>query len=193
MGNETGGKSQISLQNVLVSNVIAQSRFGSYVGGCLQKRAENVTLSNVRLILTGDMPENASLTGSGVWSGLNPYALYCSQVNGLRIKDVDFDFRKAQGAWRYSVFCEEVRDAEFHAIRTQGFAVLRGQAVIGLTKTTAAIRNSDAEPQVPTFLHAVEGSRVLVSGCDLSRARKTVTVDEGSNVVTSAVWPPSQP
>ena len=193
MGNMAGGESQVHLKNILVSNVIAESRSGSYIGGFPKKQVENVTLSNIRLIMTGNMPKGAPLTGTGVWGGLNPYALYCSQVDGLRLTDVDIDFRGAQGAWRYGVFCEEVRNAELRGIRTQGLAALAGQAAIGLTKTTAAIRDCDAESQIQTFLHAVKGSRAFASGCDLSRAKTAITQDPSSEITENTNWNSPKP
>ena len=182
MGHMVDGESQMHLKNIIVSNVIAESRSGSYIGGFPKKQVENVTLSNIRLIMTGNMPKDAPLTGTGVWGGLNPYALYCSQVDGLRITDVDIDFRGAKGDWRYGVFCKEVSNAELRGIRTKGLAALAGQAVIGLKKTTTTIRDCDTESQMPSFLHAVEGSRAFVSGCDLSRAKKAVTKDSSSEL-----------
>ena len=182
MGHLTDGESQVYLKNILVSNVIAESRSGSYIGGFPRKQVENVTLSNIRLIMTGNMPKNAPLTGTGVWGALNPYALYCSQVDGLRISDVDIDFRGAKGAWRNGIFCEKVRDAQLRGIRTQGLATLAGQAAIGLKTTTASIRDCDAEAQAPTFLHVTEGSRVFVSGCYLSPARSPIVKDASSKI-----------
>ena len=185
MGHEKGGESQVSLKNVHVSNVIAQSQFGSYIGGFPLKQAEDITLSNIRLILTGKMPEQAPLSGCGVWGGLNPYALYCSHVDGLCISDISVDFRQASGAWRYALFCEETRNARINGIHTKGFVALPGQAVIGLKKSTAAIHGSDAEPQIPAFLHAVEGSRAFVSGCDLTQAKTPFAKDNASVISES--------
>ena len=186
MGNLAGGETQVHLKNIIVSNVIAESRSGSYIGGFPQKQVESVTLSNIRLIITGNMPKDAALTGTGIWGGFNPYGLYCSQVDGLRITDIDIDFREAKGAWRNGVFCEDVHNANLRGIRTQGLAALGGQAVIGLKKTTAAIRDCDVESQVPTFIHAVEDSRAFVSGCDLSQTKSAITKDPGSEITKNA-------
>ena len=183
MGNETGAETQVHLKNILVSNVIAQSRYGSYVGGFDKKHCENVTLSNIQFIVTGDMPKDAAPAVSGVWgAATNPYALYCTRVDGLRIRDVDIDLREARGAWQYGVFCNEVSDAGLRGIRTRGLAALSAQAAIGLKKTNASIRDCDAEPSVPMFLHAVDGSRAFVSGCDVSRAVKSTAMDETSTI-----------
>ncbi len=187
MGNEKGGPTQVCLKNVSISNVIAQSRFGSYVGGYALKQAEDVTLSNVRLILTGNMPEQAAPTGSQIWGGLvNPYALYCSWLDGLRLNNLSVDARQASGAWRNVVFCEEARDAHITALHTQGFAALPGRAAIGLKHATAAIRDCDAEPQTAAFLHAVEGSRAFVTGCDLTQAKMPFAADKSSTISESA-------
>ena len=193
MGNIAGGESQMHLKNILVSNVIAESRSCSFVGGFPQKQVENVTLSNIRLIMTGNMPSNAAPTGTGVWGGVNPYALYCSQVNGLRITDVDIDFREAKGTWRYGIFCEDVRNVELRGIHTQGFAAMNGQAVVGLKKATVSIRGCDAEPDVPIFLHAVEDSQAFVSGCDLSRAKTAIAKDPSSEITENANRNPPTP
>ncbi|HQE82801.1 MAG TPA: glycoside hydrolase family 28 protein [Candidatus Hydrogenedentes bacterium] len=186
MGNETGEQSQVHLKNILVSNVIAQSRYGSYVGGFDKKHCENVTLSNIQFLLTGDMPEGAAPAASGVWGApANPYALYCARVDGLRIQDVDIDLRAARGAWRYGLFCDEVYGAALSNIRTRGLVSLPAQAAIGLKGTSASVRDCDAEPGIPAFLHAVQSSRMFVSGCDLSQAQKTVIRDEDSTLVAS--------
>jgi hypothetical protein len=187
MGNQTGGPSQVHLRNIMVSNVIAQSRYGSYVGGYDKKHCENVTLSNIRLVLTGEMPNGAAPAASGVWGApMNPYAIYCTRVDGLRIRDVDIDLREARGAWQYGLLCNEVSDADVRNIRTRGLAALPAQGTIGLKKTTAGIRDCDAEPGIPTFLHAAEGSHAFVSGCDQSRAAKGTACDGSSKIVTSA-------
>jgi len=186
MGNDTGEESQVHLKNILVSNVIAQSRYGSYIGGFDKKHCENVTLSNIQFHLTGDMPKDAAPAASGVWGApTNPYAVYCTRVDGLRIQDVDIDLGEARGAWRYGLFCDGVSEADLRGIRTRGLAPLSAQAAVGLRKTTGSVRDCDAEPHVPIFLHAVEGTRVFVSGCDLSQAEKDTVLDENSKVVTS--------
>lgn len=186
MGNDTDGPAQVYFKDVHISNVVAQSRFGSYIGGYDKRQCENITLSNIRLNLFGNMPKDAASSGVDVWGGaINPYALYCSQVDGLQINDLDIDLRAAKGAWRYGVFCGNVHNTQLHGIRTNGFAALDGQAVVGLAKSTVAIRDCDAEPQVSTFLNAAEGSRVFVSGCDLSQAKATIVTDKSSTVTES--------
>lgn len=182
MGHELGGESQAYLKNIQVSNVIAQSQFGSYIGGFPLKRAEDITLSNIRLTLTGRMPEQAPLSGSGVWGGMNPYGLYCTWTDGVRISDLQVDFREASGAWRNAIFCEESCDAMLSGIRTQGFAALPGQAVVGLKHATATVRNCDAEPEVPTFLQAEKGSRAFVSGCDVTHAKTRFAANDTSTI-----------
>ncbi len=194
MGNDTGEESQVHLKNILVSNVIAQSRYGSYVGGFDKKHCENVTLSNLQLLLTGEMPKDAAPAASGVWgAATNPYAIYCTRVDGLRIRDVDIDLRAARGAWQNGVFCREVSDADLRGIRMRGLAALPAQAAIGLRKTSANVRDCDAEPGVPVFLQAVEDSRAFVSGCDLSGAGKGMVLDETSKLAAPDAGTASAP
>jgi polygalacturonase len=110
MGNETDGESQAYLKNILVSNVIAQSRYGSYIGGFDKKRCENVALSSLQLLLTGDMPKDAAPAASGVWgAATNPYALYCTWIDGLRLRDIDIDLRAARA--RGNTACFAARSA----------------------------------------------------------------------------------
>ena len=186
MGNECGGKPPIHMKNVSISNVIAQSRFGSYVGGCADKVLKDVSLSNIRLILTGAMPGGAPPTGADVWGGtIQPYALYCSRVDGLRINDLSVDLRQASGAWRYGVFCEETRDARIDGVHTQGFGNLPARAVIGLDHSRVAIRDCDAEPKAAAFLEAAKNARAVVSGCDLSQAKAAFVADKESAITES--------
>jgi hypothetical protein len=182
MGHEPGGKSQISLKNILVSNVIAQSKFGSCISGCPLKNIEDVTLSNIRFIATGTMSKNAPLVRGGVWGGPNPCALYCSHIDGLRLKDIDIDLRNARGVWQYGVFCENVNDAQLRGIQTRGLAAPSAQGVIGLKKSTASVRDCDAEPQLSPLVRAVDNSRVFVSGCNLRGTTAPFVKDNSSTI-----------
>ncbi len=185
MGNETANESQAYLKNISVSNVIAQSLYGSYIGGFDKKHCENVMLSDIRLLLSGDMPKDAAPASSGVWgAATNPYGLYCSRVDGLSIRNMEIDFREARGAWKCGVFCKEVNGATLQGIRTRGLASLPAEATIGFRQAAGSVRDCDAEPNVATFLQATEGSRVCVSGCDLSQAAKGTTPDESSRVIS---------
>lgn len=188
MGQETEGDAQVHLRNITVSNVIAESRYGSYIGGYEKKSCEDIALSNVRFMLTGDMPKDAEPVVSGVWGApTNPYALYCRWVDGLRLQDIDVDFRGAHGAWRYGVFCNEAERASLRGICTQGMPGQQADAVIGLKKTTATIRDCDAEPGVPLFLRAADGSRVFLSGCDLRAAKAPQEIGENCMLETETV------
>jgi uncharacterized protein YjbI with pentapeptide repeats len=120
---------------------------------------------------------------------MNPYALYCTQVDGLRIHDVDIDLRKARGAWQYGLFCSDVSDADLRSIRIQGLAKLSARAAIGLRKTTAGIRDCDAESKTSTFLDAADASHAYLSGCDLSQASKP-TMEDGSSKIKVFAEPP---
>lgn len=182
MGHEPGGPSQVCMKNIQVSNLIAQARFGSYIGGFSEKHAENIGLSNIRMILVGSMPDGAPQSGCGVWGGQNPYALYCSHVDGLDIKDLSVDFREARGAWRHAVFCEQANGVRIRGVETRGFGGPVGQAAMGFVKSTAAIRDSDAEPGLPAFLNAASSSNLFCSGCDMRGAKRPFTADNSSTV-----------
>lgn len=184
MGNDTGGETQMYLKNILLSHVVAASRYGSYIGGYAGQCAENVTLSDIRFVVTGGMPADAAPAVCGVWgAALNPYALYCAWVDGLRIRDVDVDLRDAHGSWRYGVYCNEVRNADLSGIRTRGLSALSVQAAIGFRKTAGGLFYCGAEPHIPVFLRAVEDSRVFLAGCDMSQADKDFCLDETSKLI----------
>ena len=181
LGNETGGDTQASMNNVRVSNVIAESRIGSVVIGYPKKKIENVMLSNIHLTLTATMPEKATLSGSQIWGGdWNPYAMYCSWIDGLRVDDLSIDLRRASGSWRHAVYCEKVDGAEITALRTRGLDVKNGAVPIGLTNTTATIRGCSAEAGATAFLKATSGSQASVHGCDLTAARGGLLIDKSS-------------
>jgi hypothetical protein len=183
MGTEKEGRTQSHLKDVIVSNMIAESRFGCYVGGFAGQPVEDVALSNIRLVLTGDMPGDAAPTGSGVWgSPINPYGLYFARVAGLRLNDVQIDFRKASGTWRHAVFCEHCGGMGLNAVSTQGLAARSPQATVGLKHAAAVIRNCDAEEGTSVFLHAEEDASALVAGCDLSRVARPFASDASSSV-----------
>lgn len=191
MGNLTDQEPRVHLKNIGVSNVIAQSHYGSYVGGFEKAQVENVTLSNVRLEIDGEMPENNAGGAVGVWGGpMNPYGLYCAWADSVQLLDIDLDFRSARGAWRYGVYCQSVTGAALRNIRTRGLNALGADAAVGSGHSTLSLRDSDAEPGINAFLHVTDGSQVFVSGCDASRAQTAGVADESSSIVgTSADAP----
>lgn len=171
MGNETAGETQVHLRHVSVSNVLAECRIGSYIGGYGGKRVENVSLANVQLTFSATMPDPATLSGTGIWGGdWNPYGLYCAWVDGLQVNGLVLDGRQAGGTWRHAVYCEEVRNADFRALRSPGFGALNGLATIGLSASEVTLRDGAAEPGTKAFLKAAAGSRATVTGCDLRAA-----------------------
>ncbi len=184
MGNETAGEAQVQLRNVQVSDLIAEARIGSYIGGCAGRSIENVSLANVQLILSATMPEAATLSGSQIWGGSwNPYGLYCAWVDGLRVTNLRLDGRRAGGYWRHAVYCEQVRNAEFSGVRSDGLAALQSRAQFGLTQSRAAIRDCAAEAGVSLFLQVADDSQATLTGCDLSQAKAAFAADAGSRVV----------
>lgn len=181
MGNETDREAQVYLKNILVSNVVASCRIGSFVGGYAARSIENVSLSNIRMSLTADMPREATLSGSQIWGGSwNPYAMYAMKVDGLRVENVDIDWREAKGHWRHTLFCEDVAGAELGGIGSRGASALSGVAQIGLRHSAARIRNCTAESGWGTFLQLAEKSQAFLSGCDLHEARQAFTSDATS-------------
>jgi hypothetical protein len=186
MGNETAGEAQVYLKNILVSNVVAQCRIGSFVGGYAARNVEDVTLSNIRLALEADMPEQAVFSGSQIWGGSwNPYAIYCTKVDGLRIENLDVDFRAAKGHWRHTVLCEDVLNASLDGVSSRGFAPLAGAAQIGLKNSRAQIHGCTLEADDAPFLQLTEKSQAFVSGCDLKEAKPPFAPDATSTVAES--------
>lgn len=109
MGNELPDQpAQVMMRNIRVSNVIAESTFGSYIGGYAERAAENIMLTDVTLIPTGTMPADAAESGIGVWGGVNPYVLYASHVDGLTVRGLQIDLRRAAGTWKQPIFLENV-------------------------------------------------------------------------------------
>ncbi|NLX54163.1 MAG: glycoside hydrolase family 28 protein [Planctomycetaceae bacterium] len=184
MGNETDNEAQVYLKNVLVSNIVADCRIGCFVGGYADRNVENVTISNLHLTLTGDMPEQARLAGSQIWGGSwNPYAMYCTKVDGLRVESLDVDWTQSQGHWRHTVYCEDVSRAALTGITSRGFCALPGVAQIGLKNSSARIYNCLAETGDAPFLQLTDRSRAFVSGCDLTEAKDPFSADATSSVV----------
>jgi hypothetical protein len=183
MGNERGGDSQIYMKNVAITNVIAQSRFGSYIGGYDHRNVEDITLANVRLTLTGQMPPEAALADADVWGGvIHPCALYCNRAEGLRLIDVSLDFRQASGPWQYGVFCTKTSNTSIRGLQTQGLAARSPQSVLGFNHARATVRDVDAEPQVATFCNLTNDSHVTMIDCDLSSTKTPWSLDKESTV-----------
>jgi polygalacturonase len=186
MGNQTANRAQVHLKDILVSNVVAQSRIGSYIGGFTAKDAENITLSNVRLTLTGEMPSQAAASGTDIWGGTpNPYGLYCAQIDGLRIANLDIDARQAKGPWRHAVYCENVANATLDDVAARGLAARSAASQIGLKNSKGIIRNSVAETGIAAFLQANDKSKAYLTGCDLSEAKRATLSDSTGRIQES--------
>lgn len=183
MGNELPEQeSQLELQDIRVNNVIAECRVGSLIGSFTdQQRIKNIFLSNVTLIPTENQPEGLPLSGSGIWGGNNPYALYIANTENVQIDRFFVDFRAAQGYWSHAVFCENSKDISLDRFSTKNFAVLSSVSQIGLKNSSAFINASHAEPET-VFLKA-EKSKITLGVNQIEKTPNNITIDADSQVI----------
>lgn len=108
-GNFITGK----IENILISNVIATARNGSYIGGIPENLIKNIELNGVRQIMKGRLAEDSVKEKDGVWGrGVQPYAFFFQYIDGLKVREVQVDWEDAEGDWENAIRGENVRNIE---------------------------------------------------------------------------------
>jgi hypothetical protein len=175
------------LRGVMIENIHAsESLLASSITGLSGMDVRDVTLSNIRIDNAlpsrpewigrtvpekeGDYPE-ARMFGMLPASGL-----YVRHVTGLRVKDLAFN--NAAGEARPAVLLDDVRNARLSGI--SGSAVAGSEPFLSMIDTRDAwISDSAAPAGTHTYLKS-EGaacSNILLSGCDMRGAERTVELD----------------
>ena len=179
-----GGKSY--MRGVMISDINAtESVLTSSVTGVPGMPVEDVTLSNIEIEtqepgkldwtqraipeVTRDYPE------SRMFGRLPAYGMYVRHAAGLRIRNVAFKSLATEE--RPAVVCDDVVALEIASLRVpvQG----NGSAVIDLRQTSNVwISGGRAPGDAPSLVSVAgaESSDILLSGCDLRKAKQPVTV-----------------
>jgi hypothetical protein len=183
------------LRNIAIQNVQAfqAGDIACSVTGIPERMAENISLSNIRMVFPGGVSQKDRLQivpeliekypEHNMFGVLPTYGLYCRHVRGLRLDQVDLGYETPDD--RPALLCDDVED--FRICQWQAHA--RDMAVRLKDVRNGLIQGCSAMSGTRTFLRA-EGRRtdhVLLSGNDLSAAQKPLEIgdDVSRNAVSS--------
>ena len=174
------------LRGVMISNVYAtEAVLTNSITGLPGMPVEDVTLSNIhvetlepgrREWTQREIPEQArDYPEARMFGRLPAYGMYVRHARGIRMHDVVFESSAVEQ--RPAVVCDDVTSLDIAGLRVplQG----NGSPVVDLRQTKDAwIRDSRAPIDAPSLVSVTgdDSADILVSGCDLLRAKQPVTV-----------------
>lgn len=174
-----------SLRGVMIENVHATGAIlTSSVTGLPGFDVEDISLSHIRIDseergrvewAEQAIPELPRAYPEARMFGRLPcYGLYCRHVTGLRLRDIDI--RAAAGEARPALVFDDVNDLDLDGFRSSDVA--GSQPVVKLVGTRAAWLRGCASPAAAVFLsvHGAASNRILLTGCDLAAAGKSVSL-----------------
>ena len=192
----SGGRS--FMRGVMISDVYAtEAVLTNSITGLPGMPVEDVTLSNVHLETQEpgrrewaqrEIPEvPRDYPEARMFGRLPAYGMYVRHALGIRMRDVVF--RSSATEQRPAVVCDDVTSLEIAGLRVPLQA--NGSPVIDLRRTKDAWIRDGRAPSDASSLVSVAGAEsadILVSDCDLRRAKQAVTVaaDAAPSSVTLA-------
>ncbi len=178
-----------TLSDVLIENVTARgATIACPIVGIPGHLVRGVTLANVRVTVEGggtaemaarELPEREDGYPEATMFGRPPsYGLYCRHVSGLRIAGLDLAC--ASPDRRPAIYMIDVEELDVDGLRVEradaGAPALRFRDVRG-----ALIRGARAPQGQGVFLQCGGESRdIVLSGCELSGARRAVEAPAGT-------------
>lgn len=172
MGNETDEPLRGKIQNIKISNVIAYATNTCYIGGCPEASINGVELSNIKLILQGNI-ENPNFHIPDVWGeSQHSYGLFCRYVNSLKISDLLIDWTDATGNWQNEILVTNTKNVEISGFSSSQYKPTSAIPVIHLCDVQGASICGCKSETIDTFL-LVDGNLsqdINVIGNDLSHA-----------------------
>ena len=151
------------LRRINISNVVVYSanpRYGSLIVGIPGHDVEDVTLSNIRILVKGGAPkEQAAVevpeleTGYPDPMGFEPvpaYGFFIRHAKGIELNDVQVAFENED--WRPAFILDDVKNIEFNGVKAQ---TAKGVPTFVL-KDVEDFRTCDCRPVADTQLEKVE-------------------------------------
>jgi polygalacturonase len=178
-----------TFQNVSIANVVAEAteRIGCSIAGLPGHPIQNVTLSNIRLLLPGagtaeeasrEAPEKAEAYPECTMFGVLPaYGFFCRHVEGLTFDNVTVAWKNRDA--RPALVCDDVRNLTIHGFTAP--ASVEGPPFIRLRNASdALIHGCVAPPETVAFLR-IEGASASIPclSNDLVHARTPFDFEAG--------------
>jgi polygalacturonase len=174
-----------TLRGVTIDNVHATGAIlTSSVTGLPGFDVEDVSLSHIRIDseergrqewVDHAIPEVPKAYPEARMFGRLPcYGLYCRDVSGLRLRGIEI--RAEAGEARPALVCDDVNELDLDGFRST--ATGGSEPVVRLVASRAAWLRGCSSPAAGVFLavHGASSNGILLSGSDLARAGKAVSL-----------------
>ena len=160
------------IKDILVENVIAHVRGTSTLTGHADQALENITFSNVQIIM---VPEDSKDKRSS-------HALLVNGVKGLNMRNVSVNWaEEAEAKWQSAMVIKNVEDFVIDSFSgRQGLKNGKDPAIVLDSVTDGVIRNSRATDGTNTFIH-VQGNtadHVNIKYNETRKAKKEITFEK---------------
>lgn len=185
LGAEVPGDHQGYIRNVSISDVIASVNSTLYVGGMADRAVEGVTLSNIKLLIKGNMEGIEKSTdpyNTCVWGGDRlPIGVYLRNTKNMKLKNIEVCWEEsACGNWTNTVRAEESAGLEVDGLRCGAFESSSDIPAVDLMNIdTAFIHSCTSLPGTNIYL-GVRGDKsrnITLIGNDLHEAKQPVVLD----------------
>lgn len=180
LGNDSEELLLGRVRNIKISNVIAYAKNSCYIGGCAEADVEGIELADIKLIMSGRIDE-ADSSLPDVWGdNQHPYGLFLRNARGLKIRNLQIDWRSAEGNWQNQILAENVKDLEISGFSSEQHASVSCIPAVHLHNVEAALIQGCRAERMDTFLH-VDGplsQNIALIGNDLSHAKSAQRIDE---------------
>jgi polygalacturonase len=112
LGQERKGSFKGCLKNISINHVIAKATNGCYIGGMENRSLESIYLSHIKLIMQGKMQSDQAIRPC-VWGGEpTPWGIFAENIQGLKLQDIEVDWRQAIGPWQGGLKCNRVEELD---------------------------------------------------------------------------------
>jgi hypothetical protein len=158
MGREHNGDFRGRIENISIDNLVARTVNSCYIGGMVERAVRGVRLTNIRLVLNGEMKPAPNADSPGVWGFEKiPWGIYCRWAENIKLDNIQIEWGSASGAWLGAIKCGNVKNLEIGNFEGKQF-VGEGSAIQLNDVKGAFIHGCNAPVGTRRFL-LLEGSK----------------------------------
>jgi len=156
-GSESGGNSNGRIEDVSITNVVAQAQESCFIGGLAGHPIRQLRLHHITVNIQGNA-KSPDFETPDIWDGEKiPWGIYCRYIQDLSLTNVTVAWEGASGYWQGALKCEHVEDLELNAFKGRQFQEGANLPAITLANCRRSwVHNCDAPWKTSLFL-AIEG------------------------------------
>ena len=181
------------IRNISISDVLATTERGCYIGGSRTIPIDGVRISNMKLTVRGSMDDGFAKQVPypypvfGRWDvkGI-PHAVFCRHARNLEFHNFRVEWAGVSGSWMSAMRYEQVKDLDLQKLLLSQAPGAKCPAVSLVNVREASLRGCRALASTGTFLglHGNQSKRISAIGNDLSLAGKAF--DLGDDIPSDA-------